>query len=202
MRTLAVCLLLAWPASVAASERPHTPTHTMKRATRSKPVCQIGCRIHKQRVAVKFLRRKIVRRSLVAYLPHPRKAHLSWKRTQVRRELSWWVRTDRLTRKLARVPLSRRIPRWSQWQCIAHYESMKIWSMSPTSEPSSGGAYWGGLQMDVSFQHTYGEDMIRRHHGGLANTWSEPEQITVANRAWQTRGYQPWPNTARSCGLL
>jgi hypothetical protein len=202
MRTLAVCLLLAWPASVAASERPHTPPHTTTSATRSQPVCEIGCRIHEQRVAVKTLRRKIVRRSLAAYLPHPRKAHLSWKRTQVRRELTWWVRTDRLTRKLARVPLSRRIPRWSQWQCIAHYESTKIWSMSPTSEPSSGGAYWGGLQMDIGFQHTYGEDMIRRHHGGLADTWSEPEQITVANRAWQTRGYQPWPNTARSCGLL
>jgi hypothetical protein len=73
--------------------------------------------------------------------------------------------------------------------------------MSPTTEPPSGGAYWGGLQMDVEFQHTYGEDMIRLHHGGLANTWTAAEQITVANRAWQTRGYQPWPNTSRMCGL-
>jgi hypothetical protein len=74
--------------------------------------------------------------------------------------------------------------------------------MSPTSEPSSGGAYWGGLQMDIGFQHTYGEDMIRRHHGGLADTWTPIEQITVANRAYRTRGYYPWPNTARSCGLI
>ena len=36
MRTLAVCLLLAWPASVAASERPHTSTDpTPGRVTRA-----------------------------------------------------------------------------------------------------------------------------------------------------------------------
>jgi hypothetical protein len=206
MRTLAVCLLLALPASVAASDRPHRTPHTPKDSTnqapRSKAVCQIGCRIHRQRVAVRHLRRKIVRRSLVAFLPHPRPAHLSWKRSQVRRELRYWTRTDRRTRALASVPLARRIPRWREWHCIARYESNTTWSMSPSSEPSSGGAYWGGLQMDISFQETYGADMIARHHGGLADTWTEPEQITVANRAWETRGFQPWPNTARACGLL
>jgi hypothetical protein len=201
MRTLAVCLLLALPASVAASERPHTPSHTTKRTKRTKPVCQLGCRIHRERVAVRWLRHKVVRRSLTAFLPHPRPAHLSWKHVQVRHELAWWKRTDQLTRKMARVPLARRIPRWGEWQCIAHFESNRVWSMSPTSEPSSGGAYWGGLQMDVGFQRTYGADMIARHHGGLANTWTAPEQIIVANRAWQTRGYQPWPNTSRMCGL-
>ena len=106
------------------------------------------------------------------------------------------------TKKLARVPLSSRIPRWSQWQCIAHFESNQIWSMSPNSEPSSVGALLGRpCSMDVGFQHTYGADMIARYHGGLANTWTAPEQIIVANRAWQTRGYQPWPNTSRMCGL-
>ena len=202
MRTLAVCLLLALPASVAASERPHTPRHAGPRVTRSKPVCQIGCRIHRERVAARHLRRKIVRRALAAYLPDPRPLHLSWKRSQVHRELRYWARTDRRTRRLASVPLARRIPRWQEWHCIARYESATIWSMSPTSEPSSGGAYWGGLQMDIGFQETYGADMIRRHHGGFANTWTAAEQIIVANRAWKTRGFQPWPNTARACGLL
>jgi hypothetical protein len=28
------------------------------------------------------------------------------------------------------------------------------------------------------------------------------EQIWVAVRAWRTRGFSPWPNTARDCGLL
>jgi hypothetical protein len=200
MRTLAVCLLLALPASVAASERPHTTT-IKKHTPRSKPTCQTGCRIHRERVAVRRLRRKVVRRAQTAFLPHPRRAHLSWRRAQVHRELAYWRRKDRRTRTLASVPLSVRIPRWQEWQCIARHESFGIWSMSPTTEPPSGGAYWGGLQMDVEFQHTYGEDMIRLHHGGLANTWTAAEQITVANRAWQTRGYQPWPNTSRMCGL-
>jgi hypothetical protein len=203
MRTLAVCLLLAWPASVAASERPHTSTDpTPGREIRSTVSCPLGCKIHRERLAVRYLRRKVLRRSLQAYLPHPRDARLSWRHAQVRHELAWWKRTDRTTRRLARIPLSRRIPRWSEWQCIARFESLRHWDMSPSTEPSSGGAYWGGLQMDVEFQETYGSDMIRRHHGGLANTWTAPEQITVANRAWKTRGYNPWPNTARSCGLL
>ena len=28
-----------------------------------------------------------------------------------------------------------------------------------------------------------------------------PDAIIVANRAWKTRGYQPWPTTSRMCGL-
>jgi hypothetical protein len=202
MRTLAVCLLLALPASTAASERPHNSTPITKITRSNKPHCQIGCRIHKKRVAVRYLRQRIIKRSLAAFLPHPRPARLSWKHSQVRRELRYWTRADKKTRKLASVPLSRRIPRWSEWHCIARYESNTTWTMSPSSEPSSGGAYWGGLQMDVDFQHTYGPDMLARHHGGLANTWTEAEQVVVANRAWQTRGFQPWPNTARACGLL
>ena len=73
--------------------------------------------------------------------------------------------------------------------------------MSPTSDPPSGGEYWGGLQMDSQFMQSYGADMIRRHHGGLADTWTPVEQITVANRAWHTRGFAPWPTTSRECGL-
>jgi hypothetical protein len=205
MRTLAVCLLLALPVSVAAAQRSHTHTqphprpHLKKPVTRAQIACPLGCRIHRERVAVRYLRSKVLRRSLQAYLPNPRPAHLTWRHAQVRHELAWWKRIDRLTRMRARIPLSRRIPRWNEWQCIARFESTKRWNMAP---PSSGGAYWGGLQMNIEFQRTYGADMIRRHHGGLANTWTAPEQITVANRAWKTRGYWPWPNTARACGLL
>jgi hypothetical protein len=55
--------------------------------------------------------------------------------------------------------------------------------------------------MDRPFMQTYGHDMIARHHGGLADTWSPVEQILVAERAYKTRGYEPWPNTSRMCGL-
>jgi hypothetical protein len=208
MRTLAVWLVLAVPASLGASSQPHSVDQSPRSAaTRAKPavarvaMCKTGCHIHKERVLVRHLRHRIVRRSLAAFLPRPRPAHLSWRLRQVHRELTFWARVDRRTKRLARVPLSVRIPRWHEWQCIARYESTTDWKMSPTSSPPSGGEYWGGLQMDGEFMQTYGADMIRRHHGGLANTWTSAEQIVVANRAWKTRGYQPWPNTSRDCGL-
>lgn len=61
--------------------------------------------------------------------------------------------------------------------------------------------YWGGLQMDRGFMLAYGADMIRKY-GGWANLWSPRDQMVVAYRAWLTRGYHPWPNTARACGYL
>jgi hypothetical protein len=204
MRTLVVCLALTMPAIGAASAGSHT-TRTLKpRATArlvrtpaavaAKPACRAGCHIHKQRAAVRWLHKRVVKRSLQAYLPKPRSTRLSWRAAQVRHELAFWKKKDARTKTQARVPLARRIPRWGAWQCIARYESMKDWR-------ATGGTYWGGLQMDTTFMHTYGADMIRRHHGGLANTWTSVEQIVVANRAWQTRGFQPWPVTSRICGL-
>jgi Transglycosylase-like domain len=202
MRTLVVCLALTLPMMTAASAGSHSlKTHRPKPTAVQVETCRTGCHIHRERLAVRSLRKRVLRRSLQAYLPRPRSARLSWRAGQVRRELAFWSRKDRRTRSLARIPLARRIPRWSEWHCIARYESTTDWKMSPTTRPGSGGEYWGGLQMDVGFMQTYGEDMIRRHHGGLANTWTAAEQIIVANRAWQTRGYQPWPNTSRDCGL-
>ena len=204
MRTLVVCLALTLPAMTAASAGSHSirvQHHRPKHPVPTAGTCRTGCHVHHERVTVRELRRRILRRALTAYLPRPRRAHLSWRPSQVRRELEFWKHKDRKTRTLASIPLSVRIPRWHEWQCIAHFESTSDWHMSPTTEPASGGDYWGGLQMDIGFMRTYGADMIRRHHGGLANTWSPVEQIVVANRAWQTRGYEPWPNTSRDCGL-
>lgn len=56
--------------------------------------------------------------------------------------------------------------------------------------------------MDVGFQTTYGEDMILKYHG-YANKWHPYDQMIVAERARRSgRGYYPWPNTARACGLI
>lgn len=77
------------------------------------------------------------------------------------------------------------------WLCIHRYEG---------SWGDSGGPYWGGLQMDLSFQQTYGGWLLR--HKGTADHWSALEQIWVAVRASHSRGFSPWPNTARYCGLM
>ena len=83
------------------------------------------------------------------------------------------------------------------WLCIHRYEG--AWN-----DPNP--PYWGGLQMDLGFQRTYGGEFMRRW--GTADHWPVWAQITAARRArdgyngYGARGYGPWPNTARLCGLL
>lgn len=63
------------------------------------------------------------------------------------------------------------------------------------------GPYYGGLQMDWTFMRTYGPEFLRAY--GTADHWPPAIQITVAMRAYLSgRGFNPWPNTARMCGLL
>lgn len=60
--------------------------------------------------------------------------------------------------------------------------------------------HYGGLQFDDSFQRTYGPEFFRRW--GHAGKWPVWAQLVAAERAYRTRGFGPWPNTARACGLL
>jgi len=83
--------------------------------------------------------------------------------------------------------------RLEAWLCIHRHEGP--WNAN------TGNGYYGGLQMDVQFQRTYGADLVRRK--GLAHRWGYLEQIWVAERAYRSgRGFYPWPNTARYCGLI
>lgn len=81
-------------------------------------------------------------------------------------------------------------PRLRAWYCIHHYEG----SWSDPDAP-----YWGGLQMDYSFQSAYGPWFLQ--HRGTANHWAPLVQIWAGVRAWRVRGFEPWANTARACGV-
>ena len=60
--------------------------------------------------------------------------------------------------------------------------------------------YYGGLQMDWDFMGTYGGPFLRAF--GPASNWTPAMQIATAERAYlEGRGWGPWPNTARMCGL-
>ena len=59
--------------------------------------------------------------------------------------------------------------------------------------------YYGGLQMDLGFQRAYGSEYLRTF--GTADNWAPALQVATAVRAWTSRGFGPWPNTARACGL-
>jgi hypothetical protein len=101
--------------------------------------------------------------------------------------LALWTRRAWLARRQAQHP-----PRLHDWMCIHRYEG---------SWTDPNGPYYGGLQMDLSFMQAYGPDLLRRK--GTADHWTPLEQIWVAERAYRSgRGFYPWPNTARWCGLL
>ena len=104
----------------------------------------------------------------------------------VKRAVRLWQRLAAGARHKAQNP-----PHKAAFLCIHHYEG----SWTDTSAP-----YYGGLQMDVGFQHSYGGWLYARK--GTANHWSPLEQIWVAEKALKSRGFWPWPNTARYCGLL
>jgi hypothetical protein len=103
-----------------------------------------------------------------------------------------WVRDLWKRRAVRARRTARRPPHQSGWLCIQRYEG-------PWNDPDA--PYYGGLQMDISFQRTYGRHLLSRK--GTADRWTPLEQMWVAERAHRSgRGYYPWPNTARSCGLI
>jgi len=115
-----------------------------------------------------------------------RRAHSSVP-LNTRRALRFWWRYAHYVRRLAE-----RVPHKSAWLCIHRYEG---------SWADQGDPYWGGLQMDRGFMRSYAPGVLLRR--GFANHWTPLEQMWVAERAHHSgRGFYPWPNTARYCGLI
>ena len=101
--------------------------------------------------------------------------------------LSVWTKRAKVAWRKAQRP-----PHYNEWLCIHRYEGSWVDPNAP---------YYGGLQMDVSFQRTYGGRLLDEK--GTADHWSPLEQMWVAERAHASgRGFYPWPNTARFCNLL
>jgi len=103
----------------------------------------------------------------------------------------WWAR--HWARKAFWAQwLGHRPPHLRAWICIHGFEA-------PWRDPDS--PYYGGLQMDLTFQRQYGPRLLRRK--GTADHWTRYEQMWVAERAHRSgRAFYPWPNTARYCGLI
>jgi len=98
-----------------------------------------------------------------------------------------WKQIAARTQAVAQHP-----PHARAWACIHRFEG----SWTDPNAP-----YYGGLQMDLGFQRTYGRYLLARK--GTANHWTPLEQMWVAERALRAgRGFYPWPNTARYCGLI
>jgi hypothetical protein len=106
---------------------------------------------------------------------------------EVEAKIATWKQVATDIRRRALNP-----PHKRQWLCIHRFEG--AWN-----DPNP--PYYGGLQMDLSFQRAYGSKLLATK--GPANNWTPLEQMWVAERAHRAgRGFYPWPNTARYCGLI
>jgi hypothetical protein len=123
---------------------------------------------------------------------------------------SWWLAERRKRKRLARYSVKIETQRnklraalreqvtlgasglVKGFLCIHRFEA----SWTDPNAP-----YFGGLQMDSSFMDSYGHNFYKAW--GTADHWPAFVQITVAlNAHLSGRGFHPWPNTARYCGLL
>ena len=108
-------------------------------------------------------------------------------------EWRYGAKRERLRARIARLNYEEWfVETFHRWRCV--HENEGAW------DSNTGNGYYGGLQMDVSFQLAYGRHYVRRW--GWAHNWPIWAQLVAAERARAQRGWWPWPNTARECGLL
>jgi hypothetical protein len=130
-------------------------------------------------------------RATTAHLQRVMGHHVRFRRLRhaslVQAHMVWRKRAVATRKRFLQGPAHR-----TAWLCIHRFEG--AWT-------DSGSPYYGGLQMDISFQASYGGILLAAK--GTADNWSPLEQMWVAERAYRSgRGFYPWPNTARACGLI
>jgi hypothetical protein len=177
MRTLRPYLVALIAAPTIALAVPHAGTAASARATQ-KVDAGIARAIRHYRVTTLRLKYVMGRPMRARPVKHAslRRAHRIWRRRAVA-----------VRRRFVAGPVHRHA-----WQCIHRYEA---------SWRDSGGPYYGGLQMDIGFQQHYAGLLLRLE--GTADNWTPLEQMWIAEKAYRAgRGFYPWPDTARNCGLL
>jgi len=144
---------------------------------------------------IRWTRSHAVRKARRAALPIPRHGHAE-RRAVTRADLVDIL--DRWDRRLDhyRAAYARRRPVLDNLLCIHTYEG--TWDAVSDTVPT----YYGGLQMDATFEATYGADVLAYRDGADANLWPKHDQLMVGYRGYRERGYTPWPVAAAACGLL
>jgi hypothetical protein len=170
---------LAGAATLQAETTPEPPAETQtETAQREIDQWQIQRKIDRYRHET-WRWQRMMGRSLTRDLAHPP--------VDVAAKIAVWKQVATKTRARAQNP-----PHKRQWLCIHRYEG----SWADPNPP-----YYGGLQMDLGFQRAYAPGLLSRK--GTANHWTPLEQMWAAERAHRSgRGFYPWPNTARYCGLI
>jgi hypothetical protein len=174
----ALAVALTTATTLHADDTPNPPTETQTETTEPLLQREIQRQIDRYRHET-WRWQRTMGRPLTLRLADPP--------ADVQAKIAVWKRVALTTRRHAENP-----PHKRQWLCIHHFEG--AWS-----DPNP--PYYGGLQMDLGFQRTYARGLLARK--GTANHWTPLEQMWAAERAHRAgRGFYPWPNTARYCGLI
>jgi hypothetical protein len=196
---LATVIALLWAPAAFAQETTADPTTTEQTTTTDPPpTTESAPSPWAETARTRYLQRRALRFKLIArrlsHLTQRERPYVGRTRSEFQSLLGFrlWLRSAwRLQAERARYR-AHHPPHLDEWICIHRWEGS--WT-----DPNS--PYYGGLQMDLSFQRAYGPGLLRRK--GTANHWAPYEQMWVAERAYRAgRGFYPWPLTARRCGLI
>ena len=179
----ALAVALAGAASLRAETtgEPDTPETTATAAT-----AESGLPQRQRQRLIDAYRHRVWRWQRI--MGHPELRELRNPPEELTSKIAAWKRIAAKVQHRAHNP-----PHKRQWLCIHRYEG--AWTSN------TGNGYYGGLQMDISFQRAYAPGLLRRK--GTADRWTPLEQMWAAERAHRSgRGFYPWPNTARYCGLI
>lgn len=84
------------------------------------------------------------------------------------------------------------------WSQTWYADALCVHSHEGAWNDDTGNGFYGGLQFDYGTWLSNGGGRF----APTANLASPLEQLEVAYTTWKSRGWEPWPNTARMCGLL
>jgi hypothetical protein len=190
LRQAALCALFVFvlflAGSLWATSSPDPATAAGRRLTVKQPEI-LGQIARYQRITWRWQR--VMSRPLTKSSGTARRVQSAAYRVWVR---NLWRRRAIRTRRLAQNP-----PNKGAWLCLYRYERHPAQGW----RTQTGNGFYGGLQMNWRFMETYGARLLRRK--GPAHRWSALEQMWVAERALHAgRGFYPWPNSARACGLI
>ena len=188
-----VLSLLTVPAAALAQETTTEATTTETTTTTEQAVDPWAETPTTRRVLARAIRLRDITRRWRALMRKPRPV-LQMRETPFESLLAKrrWLAQQWYWKAIRARELGQHPPHKPAWRCIQGYEG-------PWTDPAA--PYYGGLQMDIAFQRTYAAGLLRRK--GTANRWTPLEQMWVAERAHSAgRGFHPWPNTARYCGLI
>lgn len=105
--------------------------------------------------------------------------------------VKWWRRYVRALAQPALRPAYPWSPAWYQAALCVH-SGEGAWTAD------TGNGYTGGMQFDSGTWLSNGGGQFASE----AYLATPLEQLLVAYRTWQSRGWSPWPTTAAACGLL